>query len=304
MMSERICAIIVTLSPDIAHLRSLIDNLQNQVEQIVVVDNSAGDVTGSEFHGLPFVEVLLNAENLGVAVAHNQGIRWAEKHFFSHVLLLDQDSMTTSGMVDALLSVEKELCSRGVRVGAVGPVVLDAKSRVAEPLIRVKGLRGMAQSCRQSANFCEVAYLISSGCLIRLEHIAQIGPMDGGLFVDLVDVEWGLRSRQKGFALYVACAAQLYHTIGKKKSFVLGYALTGHVPLRLYYQSRNFFLLARRFRCQPPGWFCYHLIRRLLPRVIIFSLLVAPRFENIGMIAKGICDGLSGIDGKYKGCEK
>jgi rhamnosyltransferase len=299
-MSERICGVIVTLFPDVTHLHSLVKNLQNQVEQVIIVDNSGGGCLAMEFKGLSFVEVLINEENLGVAVAHNQGIQWAGERSFSHVFLLDQDSLTETGMVDTLLSAEKQLLFLGMQVAAVGPVVLDSKSRVAEPLIKVEGLRVKRQQCSQLlVDYCEVAYLISSGCLIRLEILSEIGLMDEGLFIDLVDVEWGLRCRRKGFVQYVCCTVQLSHTIGAKEDIASGYTITKHSPLRLYYQYRNFLLIARRYKCRPFGWFFYQLMRRLLPRIFLFPLLVSPRLQNIVMICRGVRDGFAGVDGKY-----
>ncbi len=298
-MSERVCTVIVTYFPDVPHLHALVDNLRSQVDQVLVVDNSGAEHSCPKFQSCACVEVICNSTNRGIATAHNQGIQWAKEHSFTHVLLMDQDSLPEIGMVAGLLSVEKKLLALGKRVAAVGPTVLDAKTRIAEPLLAVKGVRVLPQQCSETREYCEVAYLISSGCLIRQQILSEIGLMDEGLFIDLVDVEWGLRCKRKGFVQYVGCTVQLFHSIGEKNDSMSGYMITTHSPLRLYYQYRNFFLIARRYKCRPFGWFFYQLLRRLLPRILLFPLLFSPRLQYIAMICRGVRDGVAGVDGKY-----
>ncbi len=304
-MSERICAVIVTYFPDVPQLHALVDNLRSQVNQVLVVDNSGEEHPCPEFQSCVCVEVICNSTNRGVATAHNQGIQWAKERFFTHVLLMDQDSLPETDMVAGLLSVEKKLLALGKRVAAVGPTVLDAKTRIAEPLLAVQGGRVLPQQCSETTGYCEVAYLISSGCLIRQQILSETGLMDEGLFIDLVDVEWGLRCRKKGFVQYVSCGVQQFHSIGVKKDIAPGYyTITRHSPLRMYYQYRNFLLIARRYRCSPFGWFFYHLLRRLLPRILLFPLLFSPRLQYIIMICRGVRDGIAGVDGKYNRTDK
>ena len=136
-MSERICAVIVTYFPDSTQLQVLVEHLQGQVDQVLVVDNSDADGAKAALEHCRAVEVVSNRENRGIAVAHNQGIQWAAEHSFTHVLLMDQDSLPEAGMVAELLATEKILLARGKKVAAVGPRILDAKSLSAELLLDV-----------------------------------------------------------------------------------------------------------------------------------------------------------------------
>ena len=52
-------------------------------------------------------------KNRGIAEAQNIGIDLSIKEEYSHVLLLDQDSALSSGMVNKLLAAEEELLGKG-----------------------------------------------------------------------------------------------------------------------------------------------------------------------------------------------
>lgn len=304
-MSEKICAVIITYFPELNSLRKLLQRLRGQVSQVVIVDNSNQGYSEDAFVDFEaFVIVIHNHGNDGIATAQNQGIIWAKKHFFTHVLLLDQDSLPETHMVRELLRLEKRKLAQGIPVAAVGPNVLDRLTHIAEPLVQIKKLWVEKKYCDKVATCRKVDYLISSGCLIRFEALAAIGLMDERFFIDLVDVEWSLRSRKEGFHLYVACLAELYHTIGIKKKVFRRQKITSHQPERLYYQYRNFLILARRTKVSPFGWFSYHFFRYLLPRLLVFCLFVGPRLKNTNMIARGLYDGIMGVNGKYKKTRK
>jgi rhamnosyltransferase len=300
-MSEQICAVIITYFPELHSLRKLLQRLKGQVSQVVIIDNSEQSYSQDAFYDFEtFVVVVHNHKNNGVAAAQNQGIIWAKNHFFTHVLLLDQDSLPETHMVRELVQVEKSRLSQGMPVAAVGPNILDRLTHIPEPLVQIKKLWIKKKYCDQLTTCRKVDCLISSGCLIRLAALPSIGFMDETFFIDLVDVEWCLRSKKKGFHLYVACLAELHHAIGTKQKIFRQKNITKHQPERLYYQYRNYLLLARRTKVSPLGWFSYHFLRHLLPRLLLFCLFVEPRMKNTKMIATGLYDGIMGINGKYK----
>src|SRR4051812_23363158 len=111
-MSVNVVAVIVTYQPDLALLRE-IPAVAPQVSRVLVVDNgSTGNLICSA-GSHEKVEVISLHTNLGVATAHNVGIRRASKEGASHVLLLDQDSLPQPDMVEKLLAAERDLTGRG-----------------------------------------------------------------------------------------------------------------------------------------------------------------------------------------------
>ena len=101
-----VCAVVVTFEPDREVLGRL-DRIREQVEHVIVVDNTngaSGQIPGLATPGSRF-ELLANSRNLGVGAALNRGVQRAAALGFNLVLTMDQDSLPRPGMVDALLRV-------------------------------------------------------------------------------------------------------------------------------------------------------------------------------------------------------
>jgi len=63
----------------------------------------------------------------------------------------------------------------------------------------------------------ETDYVVSSGALIPLAVLDQVGMMDESLFIDYVDSEWGLRAKSRGHLSFGICAAQMVHCLGMSR---------------------------------------------------------------------------------------
>ena len=62
----------------------------------------------------------------------------------------------------------------------------------------------------------ESDHLISSGSLIRLDVFDKVGLMLEELFIDFVDIEWGMRAKKNGYICYIANNVLMKHSIGDK----------------------------------------------------------------------------------------
>jgi rhamnosyltransferase len=105
--------------------------------------------------------------------------------------------------------------------------------------------------------------------LISANVLQEVGLMNESLFIDWVDVEWGLRAQTYGLANYVTPTVMMDHSIGD--SFVkLGTKIIyKHNDLRNFYIVRNACYLAfyRRFKF---AWHFTVLIK--IPLYIIFYI--------------------------------
>ena len=110
--SVSIVAIVVTYFPDFVGLKKQLDILLPQVSGVMIIDN--GSLYESSVWNTikPFenVEVCFFSDNQGIASAQNYGIKKAKESGVEFVLLMDQDSIPASDMVDRLLltATEKE----------------------------------------------------------------------------------------------------------------------------------------------------------------------------------------------------
>lgn len=299
----RIVAVAVTHRPVPELFGRCMGACRPQVDELLIVDNgsSAAAVEALRAQAQALGCVLLPLDtNLGIAAAQNRGIAWARERGASHVLLLDQDSVPAPDMVARLLQALEGATRAGQRVAAVGPRLVDRRSRVSTPFVRigVAGVRRLACGGGPGQTH-ETDFLVASGALIPLPVLDAVGLMEEGLFIDNVDLEWCFRARARGYALLGVCDAVLEHSVGDQVVHVAGRALYRHGPLRQYYIMRNRIALYRR-PYSPWGWVVQDFLRMGV-KLVLFGLVFAPRRENLRMMARGLIDGLRGRSGPFPG---
>ncbi|MDP9901573.1 glycosyltransferase family 2 protein [Variovorax ginsengisoli] len=294
-----VCAVVITYRPQVDLLQQVIEGVQSQVGRLLVFDNGTQDEKLDAY----FVQLQRTSEvvierspgNIGLAAAMNRAAEHARIHGFNHLLLLDQDSLPDPDMV-ATLKAALEQLQRSGPVAAVGPQFRDRRTGYIAPFIRVafpssqKLNGGPGQQVR-----CD--FLISSGSLIPLESFDRVGPMDEGLFIDNVDLEWCFRARHRGFSLFGICDAQMRHSIGDalRPSRIVAGGIKIHSPVRLYYITRNRVLLYGR-KETPAVWIAQD-IPRLILKFFGTLLFLKPRAAYFRSMARGLRDALRGTTG-------
>lgn len=299
--TKRVCAVIVVFYPDDQVLQRLITLIKCQVTQIVVVDNGSTGATKAMLEELVergTISTLPQLHNVGVAAAHNAGIAWADSTACSHVLLLDQDSEPSEGMVQSLLKAEMELLEHGEKVAAVGPRFFDPRTGIQAPFIELRGWKIAKKYCASVCNRpIRADYLISSGSLIRLKVLRVLGNMDSTLFIDYVDIEWGLRAKALGNFCFGVCQARMQHHLGDRPIRVplTAKMISSHSPLRHYYVFRNAVILYRR-KYVSRKWVINDACRLAL-KFIAYSVLLANPIQHFKMMTLGIWHALIGRTG-------
>lgn len=311
-MSHSVLAVVVSYNPHIERLDTLFQQLKAQVAHTVVIDNASNNQSdvvnvvtkaGASDSSLTLLKQL---SNNGLGAAHNLGIDVALKGKYSHVLLLDQDSMPSEGMVSKLLAASKNLPANE-KLSAVGPTYQQDSIEQKAPFIQFGKLKFKRLYCDQDCdqeNGCgksliKTDFLISSGCLISTSAIKEIGLMDETLFIDHVDTEWFLRARSKGYVAYGVCDAIMTHKLGEQSHRVKlkrERNVPQHKPFRYYYIFRNSILLYKRRYCSLQ-W-KWNDCQRLLMIFIMYAVFQPPRKQNFYMMCKGIWHGLQGKAGK------
>lgn len=297
--SNKLCvvAVVVTYQPTIDVLEQLLDAIVPQVMYVVVVDNgSYSDLTAwNSERDTRAVKLLRLGENRGIAAAQNIGIQWARDRLAGFVLLMDQDSIPAPDMVEKLIST----ISEHPLPAAAGPRYLDKRQDNPPPFIRVRGLRLERCACSTGGSVVPVDYLIASGCLIPMTVLDKVGGMRDDLFIDYVDIEWGLRARIHGFQSYGVCSAHMQHSLGDHPISFFGKSIPLHSPLRHYYHFRNAVLLYKE-PWVPLNWklvdgWCVCL------KYVFYLLFAKPRMAHWRMMTLGVWHGLVGKTGKFEG---
>ena len=300
---RRVTSITVAFNPNPERLARQIHALRGEVDEIVVVDNQS-EAPVEQLPGLAGLPVrwIRLPENRGIAGGFNEGIARARENGADFVLLLDDDSIPTPGMVATLVSAyqRSSRTDGGGDIAAMGPRVQDSRDPRDYPFIRMGWTHNRHLRCGElPGEVIACDFLISSGSLVPMAAIVAIGEFDETLFIDNVDLEWCCRARARGLELYGVCEAVLDHQLGDRRHAVTGtLELVVHSPQRIYYMTRNRFLLYRRPYI-PLKWKLKDLLR-WLSKFAATMLLLAPRGEYARMTWRGIRDAAAGRGGRLR----
>jgi rhamnosyltransferase len=291
-------AVVITYHPQIDALQELLDRVAPQVGQVLVFDNATPDpalipvLDTVEARGM---QAWRSPTNVGLGAAMNHAAETARAGDFRYLLLFDQDSLPDVDMVATLKTALEELRRKGP-VAAVGPQFRDARNGHVAPFVR-NGFPFNRKITARPGERVACDFLISSGTLLPLDTLAVVGGMDEGLFIDNVDMEWCFRARHRGFGLFGVHDAQMRHSIGDnlRPSRLKPGGILIHKPLRLYYIMRNRVVLYGR-KETPFVWIAQD-IPRLVLKFVGTALFVAPRWQYVRMMLRGLADAVRGIDG-------
>ena len=282
MYKENIYAVIVTYNPCIISLQNAIDSLQQQCH-VVIVDNSENSFTGKKLvEGLSDKKctVIVNSNNVGIAKAQNIGIIYAMQCNAIDILLLDDDSIPSSGLVENLITARLSKSSMSI---------------ITSRAVSIDGveLNNARILCKDILTPCQ--YLNSSGSLIPVLAFKIIGLFDESLFIDCVDYEWGWRAQSKGYSLYISRDAKIFHSLGESTRFKIKIPS----PIRHYYQHRNILFLIFKVAHTPMYWRTIQPIKMIIKDILILIIADQPVIR-IKYMLFGIRDFLQGKYGRIE----
>lgn len=262
--------------------------------RVMVVDNASakneGEVLGVEF---PEIILIKNRENLGFSGGNNVGIRKALEMGFSHILLLNNDTIVEPDFLGKMVLKMKE----SAKIGVVQPLIcfLGNPKKIWSAGGKWNALlsRAITRGDRKNLeNFplSDKKLDWATGCcmLIRREAVLEGGLLQEQYFAYFEDVEWSLRFREMGWEIHLASQAKIYHEAGasSKQKHTEG-TLS---PRVFYFHVRNQFYLIRSKNQFPIFAYGYHLARF---SIWMIYFLIRGRFQKLKAVIKGIKDGLS-----------
>lgn len=288
-------AIVATYRPDLARLDAVLAAIAPQPERLWLVDDGSGAGTVEALQALARrhgAQLLLQAENRGLGAALNRGLRAARAARLDYALLLDQDSTVPPGLLATLAAA---LRTAGAAAAAAGPAWRDARDGKTRPFRRFGCGSADPPGFRAPAGTVECDFLISSGCLLRLAALEQVGALDERLFIDNIDLEWCFRARAAGLRLLGVPAAVLDHTLGDARLDWFGarwLPVPLHPPDRHYYMTRNRSWLYTQ--PQTPRRWVLRDLPKIAAKALFVSLLLPPRRANAAAVWQGLRDARRG----------
>lgn len=294
-------AVVVTFNPIFEVLYEELHSIALQVQYIWLVDNASSQSLGPWIDKVRLfcnIQLLQMSENLGIGAAQNAGIKRACSAGATHVLILDQDSQPMPDMVGQLLLASDHLQSMNLRIAALAPVYEDRQTGTKSGFVRLGWFDYKKLYVTSDQSPVEVDFVISSGSLIPIGAIHEIGLIDEALFIDHVDTEWCMRALSKEFKLFGVPSARMYHSLGDKRKrvwFLRWRNVPYHSPFRYYYMLRNGVLLQKRPYI-PWKWRIGEFMRHW-QMLVFFGFWGEGSFKRLAMMLRGLRDGFKGVHG-------
>jgi GT2 family glycosyltransferase len=247
-------AVIVTWNsgPELlACLRSLQSNPPSVTWEAIVVDNGSTDGSIERIRAeLPWVRVIANEHNRGLAAANNQGIAASEAPF---VLISNPDVVYAPGAIDALLellarrdraafAVAKHMYPDGRLQTSAGDLPSTAQALLGRRLSqRVRGAAGARMWWDDWAHDEEraIGHGAEACYLVRRTALDEIGLQDERFVLDWEGVDWSFRAWDAGWEVWFCPAAAVAHHCSVSLRQVPGrWVASTHLGMYLYLSRR------------------------------------------------------------------
>jgi rhamnosyltransferase len=218
--------VVILYHPDAEALIENIKTYINPLDTLLVYDNSETLSRELEIAVCTISSKVIFkhfGQNEGIAKRLNQAIEYAVQKGEKHLLMMDQDSSFQEG---DFYKYAEYISNNSL------------------PNVAQFGVNCQPDFTPISTNPEKVISLITSGSVLAIDCLQQIGMFDENLFIDFVDTEFSHRVTNKGYVNLQFTNIVLNHSIGIR---VEGRSLVTfkkslriiHSPIRVYYIIRN-----------------------------------------------------------------
>lgn len=290
----KIFSVVVTYNPNIENLSKLVNVLNLIGCTPIIVDNNS--LNNSSIKNIKNIQYIGRDINSGIASAQNIGINNAMELGAEKIVFFDQDSEISDDFINKLIESYNHVELKGVKIAAIGPQFIDKTFDFYAPGLIVKS-NGLIEKVdiKNITQPQEVGLIISSGSLISVSVLKDIGLMNEDFFIDYVDTEWCFRALEKGYKIYVSDKAVMYHSVGESTITIFGKTCPVHSAYRRYYRVRNLFLM-KNIEHVSKLWIISMLINNFIAQFILFCTQ-KNKFSYIHYFILSIIDGLKGKKG-------
>lgn len=223
-------------------LRSIKEHNDYENLEVIVVDNNSDqDPTEALLAIYPQAKIIRNKANLGFSGGNNAGIRAAEGSYF---FIVNNDTEFTPGLISGLLDIFNRYPDAGVCSPKFHYYFNKGTIEYAgyEAVNLFTGRNAMV-GCRQKdeGQFDEISvtnYAHGGGMMLPRKVVEEVGMMHEPFFLYYEEFDWCTQIRKRGYKVYYQPEALIYH----KESMTTGKSS----PLKTFYLTRNRILFMRR----------------------------------------------------------
>jgi GT2 family glycosyltransferase len=251
---------------------------------ILIVDNASSDQTVEVVkQQYPFIQFILNKDNLGSAGGFSICMQYAVDHGYDYVWLYNDDSRPKNGSYNNMID-------------AVGKLLkADARFRILKMGLARNGLVDLTywkynryrRKVHISNEPVKTDLVSFDGCLIDINLIKKIGTCKPEYFMGIYEIEFCLRARDFGYNIYTLPLGLIDDE--KKGS-------AGGAPYwRMYYVTRNHLRLALQRKSLR---ILIDFIYLELKKTISITLFHKDKYMKLKYKLKAIIDSLRGKMGR------
>ncbi len=237
-------------------LASLPQGLAVYPHEVLVIDNGSRGVTPAALRqAFPWMRLVVNRKNRGVAPARNQGMRVAKG---AYIILLDDDTVVPAGALDCLIAFMEE----HPEVGVCGPRLVDFADRLylscrlfptlsdklgrCLPRVFPKATEEAEMAAWDHSTVREVDYVIGACQVLRREALVEVGLLDEKIFYGPEDIDLCLRMRKAGWRVVYNPQATVVHEERRAGRSLLSHLGWKHFCGLAYYFCKHRYLFSRR----------------------------------------------------------
>jgi rhamnosyltransferase len=280
-MKKNVGIVVVTFNPNLSDFEQNLCTYIAQVSTVVIVDNSTNEEFISKIYnlclGYPSIKLIQFKDNLGIAYAQNIGIKYLIDNDYDFVIELDQDSKLVENYVDQIVEdfyvIRDTIDSEIIALG--GLAINNNNGNVYEGF-------------KQNVGFVKVSHTLSSGLLIHLNNLSNVGFKDERLFIDLVDWDWCWKATKKGYHTYVDTYLSVLHLMGEKHINFFSIKLGVPSPHRHYYAFRNSLYLLTQ--SHPPLKWKITVVPLLFFKILVYPLIMNNGLDRFRSMVSGLSD--------------
>lgn len=277
-------------------LTNIFVEIQIEVAGVIVIDSLSDGSLERAIRDKGWPVRYENADlNLGSAGNLARRLALAATYDADWCFTINHDGMIDSELIEILAAK----ANRHSRVGAVYPARtwIDRAQTVLEPHTHVfRAPRHSATDIGTSTD--EVAWDSSNGALYGLAPVRAGIHVWSDLWYGWEDLAYGWQLDQAGWKQYYCRDAMYFDDYEYEKVSLFGRQIyiTRKPTWTAYYIVRNLVLIVRRTGISAKG--CIFLVERLAREMMLTILYRSSKAERLGLIFKGLVDGLAGRTGK------
>jgi rhamnosyltransferase len=277
----KIVGVVTAYFPNLEELEKNINSYLPWIDHLIIWENtpkteSKIDLITNKLNNKK-IEVRTTGKNEYLAQPFNICFDWARNEGYTHVLTMDQDSRFLESQFNEFRQLIENNYNDDIAIYA--------------PAIN--------KSIKSDSSFIEVDNSITSGSIYSLSSFQKIGYFREDFLIYMVDTEFGIRVRNKGFRILCFPDIILKHESGYAQKSKQGFILNMYSAQSTYYIIRNIILTWKLYPDKSTLKEKIFLIKYKVIYRTVKIIFESNKTKKLKGIYLGLIHGLIGKSGRY-----